>query len=85
MANDKVTPIRPDMSIKAKKRKARGETQAAGIKEKLHDLQFRVGRACALTRAMALALDGQVLPSEIEAGEACLGVAEMLDGIRDEM
>ena len=34
---------------------------------------------------MALALDGAVLEFEIEATEGCLGVAELLDGIRDEM
>jgi hypothetical protein len=76
-----VTPIRADIKIPKKKRRDR----EASIKNRLHDLQFRVGRAAALARSMALALDGKVLEFDIEAAEGCLGVAELLDQIRTEM
>jgi hypothetical protein len=79
-----VTPIRPDISVKSKRR-SRGEVRDARIKDRLLDFQFRIGRAAALARSLALALDGQVLEFEIEATEGCLGVAELLDGIRAEM
>jgi hypothetical protein len=84
MIDKKVTPTRPGVSIK-RRRKACSETKAAGIKEQLHDLQSRIGRASALARSMALALDGQVLSFEIEAAEGCLGIAELLDRVRDEI
>lgn len=89
MDDKKVTPIRPGVSVKSKPKKlSRGQREEARIKDRLHDFQFRVGRAAALARSMALALEHAgvgVITFEIEATEGCLGVAELLDGIRDEM
>jgi hypothetical protein len=80
-----VTPIRPGVKMRTpKKRNTRESTSI--IKERLHDLQFRVGRASALAKSLALSLDGQpVLAFGLEPTEGCLGVAELLDGIQEEM
>ena len=80
-----VTPIRPGVNVSRKSKKGAAERRDDRIKDRLLDFQFRIGRAVALARSMALALDGQVLAFEIEATEGCLGIAELLDGIRDEM
>jgi hypothetical protein len=86
MADEKVTPIRPGVSINAKsKRLSRRERDEARIKDRLHDFQFRIGRASALAKALALACDGQVMAFGIEPTEGCLGVAELLDSIQGEM
>ena len=77
-----VTPIRADVKI-SKKRAPRDRD--ASIRKRVTDLGFRVARAAALSRAMALALEGQVLEFGIEAPDGCLGIADLLDGIRDEM
>ena len=86
MADENVTPIRPGVSVKPKpKRRSRGELRDARIKDRLDDFQYRIGRAAALARALALACDGQVMAFGIEPTEGCLGVAELLDGIQGEM
>jgi hypothetical protein len=82
LAEENVTPIRPGVPVKSKSKRPSRDDR---IKDNLHDFQFRIGRASALARALALALDGKVLEFEIEATEGCLGVAELLDGIRDDM
>lgn len=85
MTDDKVSAIRPGVSVTKPKRRSRRETQESCIKDRLYGFQHRIGHAAALARAMAFALDGKVLPFEIEATDGCLGVAELLDGIRADM
>lgn len=77
-----VTPIRP--GVKPSKPK-RTRDRDASLKQQLHDFQFRIGRASALARALALACDGQVMAFGVEPTEGCLGVADLLDGIQGEM
>jgi hypothetical protein len=74
MADDKVIPIRPD--------KPTGTIKALlGT----YDWEARLSHAAALARSLALALDGTVLAYQMEPSEACLGIAELLDGIGGEM
>ena len=75
----------PFLDSSRKRKSGAAERCDTEIKGNLLDFQFRIGRAGALARSMALALEGHVLAFEIEATEGCLGIAELLDGIRDEM
>ena len=76
---------KPPRNSPKKRNRGAAERRDTEFKDTLLDFQFRIGRAVALARSMALALDGQVLAFEMEATEGCLGIAELLDGIRDEM
>jgi hypothetical protein len=82
-----VTPIRPDVKPDKPKRKSRDRD--ASLKKRLHKVQFRLGRAVALTRALAAAFEDEFVrvhgTEEIDAMDGMLGLADLLDGIRAEM
>ncbi len=61
-----------------------------GLKEKMDGFQTRIGRAVALARAMGAAFQDQAVHvhtvgGEIDAMDGLLGIADLLDAIRDDM
>lgn len=83
-----VTPIRPELKLKPKRTP---RDRDASLKKRLDEFQSRLGRAVALTRAMAATFQEQSVcisgtgTEEIDAMDGMLGVAELLDGIRADM
>jgi len=80
-----VTPIRDGIAIKPPPKKRRPSQRKSQYDKYLADFQVRLGRAGALSRALALALDGVSLDFGIDPCEGCMGVADLLDGIVNDM
>lgn len=83
MADGKVTPIRPDMKPRKRKR-----DRDEWLRKTIDEFQFRLARAVALARAMGVAFQDQSVQihgGEIDAMGGMLGLAELLDGIRADM
>jgi hypothetical protein len=87
MTDAKVTPIRPDVKPEKPKRKSRDRD--AGLKKRLDEFQSRLGRAVALSRAMATAFQDVSVDvhgnEELDAMDGMLGLADLLNGIREDM
>jgi len=83
-----VTPIRADVKV-ATPRKRRGTGKAAReskLKSQMLEYSIQVDQASALTRSMAVTLqDTDPLAFGVRASDGCLGIAELLEKISEDM